>query len=90
MLLVPLLVLRVHGHELEDEQVERGSDDGQAEHDEEEGEGDVLGLPLQAVVLLQGHQVPEADRRQGREAVVQGVEEGPTWGIKERRGYTEI
>ena len=39
--LVPVLVLGVHGHELEQHQVEDGGDDGEAEHDEEEGEGDI-------------------------------------------------
>jgi len=71
---IPLLVLRVHGHELEDHQVERGGDDGEAEHDEEEGEGDVLRLLLQRVVLLQGHEVAEADGGQGYEAVVDRIE----------------
>ncbi len=77
---IPLLVLRVHGHELEDHQVERGGDDGEAEHDEEEGEGDVLRLLLQRVVLLQGHEVTEADGGQGYEAVVDRIEVGPTCG----------
>ena len=78
LLFVSFLVLGVHGHEFEDEQVEGGGDDGQPEHDEEQGEGHVLGLPLQAVVLLQGDVVPEPNGRQGGEAVVQGVEVRPT------------
>ena len=55
--LVPVLVLGVHGHELEEHEVEDGGDDGQAEQDEEEGEEDVEGLALQGLVLLQGHEV---------------------------------
>jgi len=50
---IPFLVLRVHRHELEDHQVEGSGDDGQAEHDEEEGKGDVLGLVLQRVILME-------------------------------------
>ena len=57
--LVPVLVLGVHGHELEEHEVEDGGDDGQAEQDEEEGEEDVEGLALQGLVLLQGHEVAE-------------------------------
>ena len=57
--LVPVLVLGVHRHELEQHQVEDGGDDGEAEEDEEEGEEDVEGLGLQGFVLLEGHQVPE-------------------------------
>ena len=67
---ISLLVLRVHGHELEDHQVERGGDNGEAEHDEEESEGDVFRFVLQRVVLLQGHEVAESDGRQRHEAVV--------------------
>ena len=74
---VPLLILGIHGHELEDHQVERGRDDGQAEHDEEERERDVLGLVLERVVLLQRHEVAEADGCERHEAVVDGVEVGP-------------
>ncbi len=57
---VPLLVLGVHRHKLEDHEVEDGGDDGETEHDEEEGEGDVFRLLFQGVVLLQGHQVPKS------------------------------
>ena len=57
--LVPVLVLGVHGHELEQHQVEDGGDDGEAEQDEEEGEEDVEGLVLQGLVLLQGNKVTE-------------------------------
>ena len=39
---VPLLVLSVHGHELEDHEVQDGCDDGQPEHDEEQGKGHIL------------------------------------------------
>ena len=85
LLLVPLLVLGVHGHELEHEQVEGRGDDGQAEHDEEERKRDVLRLGLQAAVLLQGDVVTEPDGGQGGEAVVQGVEKRPTCGGERER-----
>ena len=62
--LVPVLVLRVHRHELEQHQVEQGGNDGQAEHDEEEGEDDVLRSLLKGVVLLESHQVSEPCRAQ--------------------------
>ena len=39
--LIPVFILGVHGHELEQHQVEQGGNDGQTEHDEEEGEYDV-------------------------------------------------
>ena len=50
--LVTLLILRVHGHKFEYHKVEYGGYDGQAEHDEEEGEGDILRLLLESIVLL--------------------------------------
>ena len=55
--LVPVLVLRVHRHELEQHQVEQGGNDGQAEHDEEEREDDVLRSLLERVVLLESNQI---------------------------------
>ena len=55
--LVPVLVLRVHRHELEQHQVEQSGNDGQAEHDEEEGEDDVLWSLLERVVLLESNQI---------------------------------
>ena len=62
--LVPVLVLRVHRHELEQHQVEQGGNDGQTEHDEEEGEDDVLWSLLEGVVLLESHQVSKPCRAQ--------------------------
>ena len=41
--LVPVLVLRIHCHELEQHEVEQGGNDGQPEHDEDQHEGHVLG-----------------------------------------------
>ena len=82
---ISLLILGVHRHELEDHQVERGGNDRQAEHDEEQSKGDVLRLVLQWVVLLEGHKVPEADGGQCDEAVVDGVEIRPTC-FKEKLG----
>ena len=58
--LVPVLVLRVHRHELEQHQVEQGGNDGQAEHDEEEREDDVLRSLLERVVLLESHQISKS------------------------------
>ena len=55
--LVPVLVLGVHGHELEQDEVEEGSDHGEAEHDEEQGEDNILRLRLERVVLLQSNQI---------------------------------
>ena len=49
---IPILVLGVHGHELEQHQVEQGGDDGETEHYEEQGEDNVLRLGLQRIVLL--------------------------------------
>ena len=77
LVLVAPLVLGVEGEELEDEEVEDAGDEGEAEHDEDEDEGDVLGRLLQRVVLLQRHVVPEPDRRQRREPVVDGVQVAP-------------
>ena len=82
---ISLLILGVHRHELEDHQVERGGNDRQAEHDEEQSKGDVLRLVLQWVVLLEGNKVPEADGGQCDEAVVDGVEIRPTC-FKEKLG----
>ena len=62
--LVPVLVLRVHRHELEQHQVEQGGNDGQAEHDKEEGEDDVLRPLLEGVVLLESHQISKPCRAQ--------------------------
>ena len=57
--LVPVLVLGVHGHELEQDEVEEGSDHGEAEHDEEQGEDNIFRLRLERVVLLKGNQISE-------------------------------
>ena len=75
--LLPPLVHGVHGEEAEDEEVHGGGDDGEAEEDEDDGEGDVLHLVGQHVVLLQGYEVAEADGGQGDEAVVEGVDVDP-------------
>ena len=56
----PVFVNCVHGHELEEHEVEDSSDDGEAEEDEEESEEDVEGVRLQGLVLLEGHQVTKA------------------------------
>ena len=77
LILVPPLVLCVEREELEHQEVEDAGDEGEAEHDEDEHEGDVLGRPLQRVVLLQRHVVAEPDRRQRREPVVDGVQVAP-------------
>ena len=77
LVLVAALVLGVEGEELEDEEVEDAGDEGEAEHDEDQHEGHVLGRLLQRVVLLQRHVVPEPDRRQRREPVVDGVQVAP-------------
>ena len=59
-LIRPVFINCVHGHELEEHEVEDGSNDGEAEKDEEEGEEDVEGVRLQSLILLEGHQVTKA------------------------------
>jgi hypothetical protein len=59
LLLVPLLVLGVHGDEPQHEQIEAGSHDGQPEQDEDECEHHVRRLAVQRVVPLQRHHVSE-------------------------------
>lgn len=86
--LVSPLILGVHSDESEDEKIEGGGDDRQAEEDEDQGEHDVLGLVVEGVVLLQGDHVAEPDRRQRDEAVVDGVEVGPALVPGERRRAT--
>ena len=56
----PVFIDCVHGHELEEHEVEDGGNDGEAKEDEEEGEEDVEGVRLQSLVLLEGHQVTKA------------------------------
>ena len=56
----PVFINCVHGHELEQHEVEDGSDDGESKEDEEEREEDVEGVCLQRLVLLEGHQVTKA------------------------------
>ena len=75
--LLPPLVDGVHGEEAEDEEVHGGGNDGEAEKDEDDGEGHVLHLVRQHVVLLQRHEVAEADGGEGDEAVVEGVDVDP-------------
>ena len=50
--LLAFLVHRVHGEEAKDEQVHGGRENGQAEEDEDEAEGDILVLLGEHVVLL--------------------------------------
>ena len=53
----PVLINGVHGHELEQHEVEDGGDDGEPEEDEEESEENVEGVRLQGLVLLEGNQI---------------------------------
>ena len=59
----PVFINCVHGHELEQHEVEDGSDDGESKEDEEEREEDVEGVCLQRLVLLEGHQVTKTWHR---------------------------
>lgn len=76
---IPPLVFRVHGDESENEEVQRGGDYRQTKQDEDESKGHVLRFSLEGAVLLQRDHITKADRRQGDETVVHGVEVGPSF-----------
>lgn len=57
--LVSPLVHRVHGEEPQDEEVHSGRDDGQAEEDEDQAEGDVFGFALEGAFFLESDVVAE-------------------------------
>merc|ERR1719369_2078662 len=60
---ISILIIRVHCHKLEQHQVKDSCNDSQPKDDEEQGEGDVLWLGLQGVVLLESHQVTKSSCR---------------------------
>jgi hypothetical protein len=64
---VSSLVLGVHRNETKDQKVERGSNDGESEKDEDQREYDILRSSIERVVLLQRDHVPESNCRQSYE-----------------------
>lgn len=67
--LVSPLVHRVHGEEPQDEEVHAGGDDGQAEQDEHQAEGDVFGFALEGAFFLESYVVAETWKEIGMQSI---------------------